>query len=189
MPIRRRSSPASPTTKKSNNITSGERFRSGKYYIVVRNISAHGGSSRVDILPREISKGVDGLHPPNAALINVYYVTDRTITGQRLKGTSYGTEPSDEDRVEYGVAKVRIPRAHAMGELEGPSILRLEFRENPEKHVVLVSATPERPDSFYKGVSGSGWPRAINTTRGSGFRPWVQRHIRSRGATDSTDFV
>jgi esterase/lipase superfamily enzyme len=40
-----------------------------------------------------------------------------------------------------------------VGELEGPSIVRLEFRENPEKYVILLSSTPEQPESFSKRVS------------------------------------
>lgn len=42
----------------------------------------------------------------------------------------------------YGQAMVSIPRGHVPGELEAPSILRLEFREDPSKHVVLLSAVP-----------------------------------------------
>jgi len=128
-------------------------FKRGKYYMVVRNISAHGGSSEVDVLPRGTAKSLGDIRAPNTVVMDVYYATDRAVIGQSAKGTSYGTEPLGEDRLEYGIARVTIPQAHAMGELEGPSILRLEFSEDPEKHVVLKSTTPESPDSFYMKVS------------------------------------
>lgn len=42
--------------------------------------------------------------------------------------------------MEYGLCRVSIPRDHKMGELEGPSIWRLEFTPNPAKHVAVVGA-------------------------------------------------
>ena len=40
-----------------------------------------------------------------------------------------------------------------MGELEGPSIFRLEFRSDPEKHVSVVSLRMEDRDAFLRRVS------------------------------------
>jgi esterase/lipase superfamily enzyme len=90
---------------------------------------------------------------PNEAVVNVFYATDRAILGETNKGATYGSEPAANNSLSLGIAKVSIPRAHKMGEVEGPSIIRLEFSENPEKHVVLLSATPEGPDQFYRRVS------------------------------------
>ncbi len=60
----------------------------------------------------------------------------------RLPGTAaaaptlcYGGEYSD--RVELGVCEVTIPDIHEKGELESPSIFRLEIKVDPEKHVTL----------------------------------------------------
>jgi hypothetical protein len=39
----------------------------------------------------------------------------------------------------YGTRDVSIPRDRRMGELESPSIGRLQFREDPSKDVVLLS--------------------------------------------------
>ena len=40
-------------------------------------------------------------------------------------------------QVQLGVCEVTIPKTHDPGELEAPSILRLEVREDADKHVVL----------------------------------------------------
>lgn len=139
-------------------------IHSGRYYVVIRNNSGSGGAANLRILADWTDKGGEGWtggeaigqsrpHEPNAAVVNVYYATDRAVVGQSEKGVTYGTEPAANDSIELGIAKVSIPRAHQMGELEGPSILRLEFREDPEKHVVLLSAKEESPDNFYRRVS------------------------------------
>ncbi|HLA85496.1 MAG TPA: alpha/beta hydrolase, partial [Thermoguttaceae bacterium] len=51
--------------------------------------------------------------------------------------------------LELGVCEVSIPRAHQVGELESPSIFKLEFNEDPEKHVVLMKVERQEPDDFY----------------------------------------
>jgi esterase/lipase superfamily enzyme len=40
-----------------------------------------------------------------------------------------------------------------MGELESPSLLRLEFRTDPEKHIVLLGVSPQTRDEFYREIS------------------------------------
>jgi esterase/lipase superfamily enzyme len=39
--------------------------------------------------------------------------------------------------LELGTCEVTIPPDHRVGKVESPSVLRFEFREDPEKHVVL----------------------------------------------------
>jgi esterase/lipase superfamily enzyme len=39
-----------------------------------------------------------------------------------------------------------------MGRLEGPSIVRLEFREDPEKHVAIVTSQVSTPGAFFADV-------------------------------------
>jgi esterase/lipase superfamily enzyme len=51
--------------------------------------------------------------------------------------------------LKYGSCEVSIPIYHVKGELEAPSIWRFEFREDPEKHVVLLSVKEAEPDRFY----------------------------------------
>ncbi len=128
-------------------------LETGRYYVVIRNASEQGGTGQVYVLPVDKARSAGAVKAPDVAVVNVFYATDRAVTGHGGKGTTYGTEPTEDEHLEFGVAKVSIPRAHLMGELEGKSILRLEFSEDPEKHIILQSATPEQPDSFFKRVS------------------------------------
>ena len=40
-----------------------------------------------------------------------------------------------------------------MGELEAPSIWRLQFREDPDKHVTVIATQRESQSEFYRGVA------------------------------------
>ena len=68
--------------------------------------------------------------------VNVFYATDRKRSGYIHPTRFYG---SDRGKLDYGVAVVSIPHDHRVGVLESPDLLRFEFRENPDKHVVLMS--------------------------------------------------
>jgi esterase/lipase superfamily enzyme len=64
----------------------------------------------------------------------------------------YGADRGD---VELGVCEVSIPKDHRVGELECPTVLRLEFREDPERHVMLQAVHPEPVDQFYADLRAS----------------------------------
>jgi len=49
-----------------------------------------------------------------------------------------------------GVCEVTVPDVHQRGELERPSLLRFEFREETEKHLVLRSAVQLDRDAFHE---------------------------------------
>lgn len=67
--------------------------------------------------------------------------------------------------LELGICEVSIPKAHTVGAVERPSLLKLEFRENPLKHVVLESVRMQSADEFYASlktrVDGSGRKEAM----------------------------
>lgn len=71
-------------------------------------------------------------------LMRVYYATDRQRTAESAPDRHFG---GDRGPLSFGVVNVALPRAHQRGRLESPSILRLEFSADPEKHVVLESLT------------------------------------------------
>jgi esterase/lipase superfamily enzyme len=58
-------------------------------------------------------------------------------------------ESADGYRLEVGTCRVSIPPDHRVGKVESPSILRLEFRETPEKHVILDRVVRQGDDEFY----------------------------------------
>jgi esterase/lipase superfamily enzyme len=55
--------------------------------------------------------------------------------------------------LQRGVATVTVPDSHQRGKIERPSILRFEFREDQEKHVVMTAATEVSSDEFYRRLS------------------------------------
>lgn len=68
--------------------------------------------------------------------VRVYYATDRKSTGDASPDEHFGGE---RGALGYGVVNVGLPKSHAVGQLEAPSILRLEFTADPDKHVMLES--------------------------------------------------
>ena len=74
---------------------------------------------------------------PTHAVMKVYFATDRELSGDRHPARLFGNA---RGQLRYGSCEVSIPRDHRMGELESPSLLRMEFREDPDQHVVLLSA-------------------------------------------------
>jgi esterase/lipase superfamily enzyme len=118
----------------------------GDYYVFARNLSSGAGSILISIS--------SAMSPPSNAVpaafaqVRIFYATDRNQSGQSEPNLFYGTQPDAKGDLRLGEAIVSVPRAHEMGELEGPSILRLEFREDPTKHVVLQSVTEEVSGTF-----------------------------------------
>ena len=69
----------------------------------------------------------------------VYFATNR----EPERGKSAGSDPDlyfggDRGQLTYGKCEVSIPYKRKPGTLPGPSILRLEFSQDPAKHVVLM---------------------------------------------------
>src|SRR5450759_288975 len=86
----------------------------------------------------------------NYAQVQVFYATDRKASGSNSPSKFYGSEHSD---VTYGKCIVSIPNDHQSGELESPSILKLEFREYPKKHVVLLNVTKQDEKSYFTEIA------------------------------------
>lgn len=89
------------------------------------------------------TRSIDG--KANYATLRVFYATNRQATPgappeKRYQGTR-GT-------LEQGVCEVSIPRDHRLGQLEQPSLWRMEFKADPERHVALLSVVPQARDAF-----------------------------------------
>jgi esterase/lipase superfamily enzyme len=95
--------------------------------------------------PRPIKPPPSGERPPinippqtqNYAIMRVFFASDRKFTGSNKPDRMF---ENDRGMLSYGTCDVSIPRDHRMGELESPSIWRLEFFEDPAKHVVVLNA-------------------------------------------------
>jgi len=74
---------------------------------------------------------------------------DFLATEAKPEKPGYGGE---RGQLTMGTCEVSIPRNHQPGELEGPSILRFEFRQDPQRHVVLLDVNPLSEDAFQAGL-------------------------------------
>ncbi len=70
--------------------------------------------------------------------VRLYFATSRGATGADGAAQAFGKERSD--RVRFGAVEVSIPFDHRWARLESPSLLRLEWDANPQRHVVLAPA-------------------------------------------------
>jgi len=75
----------------------------------------------------------------NFARVKVFYATDRARTGNRHPNDFYG---GDRGTMDYGTMEITVPLSHKPGRVEAPSLLRLEWRENPDRHYVITRILP-----------------------------------------------
>lgn len=85
-------------------------------------------------------------------VVRVFYATDRKRATEQ-GAVRYEGVKSDRGTLEYGTCQVSIPETHVVAEIERPSIWRLEFHPDPEKHMVLRTVLPESQDRFFREVS------------------------------------
>jgi esterase/lipase superfamily enzyme len=96
--------------------------------------------------------GLDG-RAYDATVVNVFYATDRRR--ESGEATKYNWQQSPSGKLEYGECEVSIPDTHVVGGMESPSLLRFEFRPDPNKHIVLWKTTSVEEEMFYEKVKAS----------------------------------
>ena len=88
-------------------------------------------------------------------IVRVFYATDRlqlpSVTGK----VQFGKQRSLLGSLHYGRCEVSIPKTHKLGRLETPSIMRLEFRPDPAKHIVLSGTISVEEKEFFEQVKES----------------------------------
>lgn len=87
-------------------------------------------------------------------VVRVFYATDRAEAPDGLSPHYFGTK-TRKGRLAYGSCDVSIPDTHTIAEIERPSVWKLEFHADPEKHMILQRIQPERKDLFFRDVSTS----------------------------------
>jgi esterase/lipase superfamily enzyme len=80
-------------------------------------------------------------------VVDIFYATDRNRLASDRWQTAYGAERS---KVSYGMCEVTIPKMHQQGKLEAPSYRRLQFREDPKKHVMLQQIRPNEKGIYFE---------------------------------------
>lgn len=109
---------------------------------------------RADALPGPLSEPPATRNTdPGFASIDVFFATDRAATGRTQPARYFGYDR--DEKLNYGVARVTIPRTHQPGTLAAPSVWRLEFSEDPTKHVMLQSIEPVEADGFFASMQTS----------------------------------
>jgi hypothetical protein len=93
--------------------------------------------------------------PPVATLVQVFYATDRMPMTGPTDFIKYESQRSNNGNLTYGKCEVSIPQIHKIGKLETPSILRLEFRPNPKKHIILSHTYSMGESDFFELLRSS----------------------------------
>lgn len=125
-------------------------YRTGEYYVLIRNISLGRGEIKIRIVN---SKAIANANAPGYAEMKIYYATDRELKDIGSPDQFFGTDPDLNHPLRLGECSVNIPRAHKMGELEGPSIFRLEFSGDPNKHILLQRVEEESSAIFFRNLA------------------------------------
>jgi esterase/lipase superfamily enzyme/photosystem II stability/assembly factor-like uncharacterized protein len=86
----------------------------------------------------EPTRGGPAVAGDRYARVQVLFGTDRKALSP---GGWFGGERGEG--ITYGEVTVSVPFRHQVGEIEAPSMWRLETREDPEKHMVLVARKVE----------------------------------------------
>ncbi|GAB2766942.1 hypothetical protein GCM10010465_10460 [Actinomadura fibrosa] len=80
----------------------------------------------------------------------VFFATDRNYNRGKEIEETFGTRRGD---LHYGLCEVSIPNTHTPGEIEEPSLWKLEFEEDPKEHIMIHSAKLLSKDSFIKRLN------------------------------------
>ncbi|UUO05785.1 alpha/beta hydrolase [Blastopirellula sp. J2-11] len=84
--------------------------------------------------------------------LGLFLARDAGLDYQKeLRALASGSEMFSGGRgeLQFGACHISIPEVHEVGQLEGPSLLRLELTERPEKHVVLLDVLSKEEEAFF----------------------------------------
>lgn len=86
-------------------------------------------------------------------VLNEYEVLVNFITNRKKSRNEKQLYSGERgEAVHFGKSIVRIPETHKSGQVEKPSIWKLQFSENPEKHFTLTDIREEDESAFYDGI-------------------------------------
>lgn len=84
----------------------------------------------------------------------VYYATDRAFDDNlETSDTYFIGKRNDSNALSYGRCSVSIPNDHRVGHVERPSWLRMQFSENPEKHMTVLDFAVLLHDEFFTDIN------------------------------------
>jgi esterase/lipase superfamily enzyme len=100
------------------------------------------GAARESGGPTAGSSGESASRPTDIYEVPIYYATNRNRTGDEQPTKLYGSDFAQDFSHHYGRVVVTIPRTHVAGNIELPSLWKLETNVDPSKHFVLKSVAP-----------------------------------------------
>jgi len=106
-------------------------------------------------IPKQILSTYEDVPPieeKSHTTINLFYGTNRKYNlkdGIVTYGNTKALEELKRDTVYYGICSVSIPRSHKMGKIESKNKWKLQFRNNPNKYVEILSNEILDRDSFF----------------------------------------
>ena len=126
--------------------------RKGRYHIVIYSRSSRPMEYRIAVFPPEPTRGPADVVKPVLATVPVYYATNRTLISS--VPVSFGNDPAGKGELRLGKVKVDIPLDHRTGNIEYPTILRLEFRQDRAKHFVAGPAEQMESAAYWSELAG-----------------------------------
>jgi esterase/lipase superfamily enzyme len=89
-------------------------------------------------------------------VVMIHYATDRAVSGKKKPSDFFTGRRADKGKMTYGTCDVSIPAGHKRGALEAPSWKKLEFRQDPSKHIVLMDVSTLAPAAFFESAKRDG---------------------------------
>ena len=124
---------------------------------VTRGAPAPGAPAPTLVVPEEPDEESNEYHT-----VDVYYGTDRKPTTNTTENDRYGTDRNRAGPMEYGRTTISIPLHHKIGVVERPKWYKLEFSENPKKHVTILELEKMSGESFFAEVGGTAAEKQKN---------------------------
>lgn len=122
-----------------------ESFSKQDSLVVTANINGQSQQQVFCLKEKPKSRGASTSKNDDYVTIPVFFGTDRNYNPGKDFSETFGTE---RDEIHYGITDVSIPRTHEKGELESPSFWKLEFEEDPKKHVMIQDIKIHSKTSF-----------------------------------------
>ncbi len=111
-----------------------------------------GERSGVDTSPTVVTNDISGRDEDKFARVKLFYATDRARSGSDRPDDFYGGDRGD---MEYGTVEVTVPRIHKPGAIESPSLLKLEWGANPERHFVITRLATTSEDGLFADIKST----------------------------------
>ncbi|MCC9609743.1 alpha/beta hydrolase [Blastopirellula sp. JC732] len=113
---------------------------------------AFGGLALFGLMWKYQMVRVGGVLAIVAVALGLFVARDAGLDYQKeLRALASGSAMFSGGRgeLQFGACHVSIPEVHEVGQLEAPSILKLELTERPEKHVVLLDVLSKEEEAFF----------------------------------------